>query len=85
MRPWEIIAQEDKSLSEGLQRLILLRGPYLMDPYKIYGLVKRAGSWILVDRFQVPGTTGTESPDWAFRQAWPLFNSNGLKSSLGRQ
>ncbi|HTC21583.1 MAG TPA: hypothetical protein VK859_12090 [bacterium] len=84
MKPWEIVAQEDKAVSEGSQRLILLRGPYLMDPYKIYGLVKQAGTWLLVDRFAVPGTTGTESPDWAFRHAWPLFHARGMKSSQVR-
>jgi hypothetical protein len=82
--PWEIVAEEDQSHAEGLYRLILLRGPYLMDPYKIYGLIKKAGSWILVDKFEVPGTTGTEAPDWAFRRAWPLFNLKGLKTSHGR-
>ncbi len=76
MKPWEIVAEEEKSLVEGLHRLILLRSPHLMDPYKVYGLVKRAGAWLLVARFQVPGTTGTESPDWAFRQAWPHFQNH---------
>ena len=85
MKPWEIVAQEDKSLWEGLHRLILLRSPHLMDPYKIYGLEKREGSWVLVDKFHVPGTTGTESPDWAFRQAWPLFKSKVMIWARGKR
>jgi hypothetical protein len=78
MNPWEIVAQEDKSLSDRLHRLILLRSPFPMDPYKIYGLEKRSGSWVVVDKFHLSGTTGTESPDWAFRQAWPMFKSKVL-------
>ncbi len=84
MNPWKIIAEEEKSFAEGLRRLILLRSPHPMDPYKVYGLVKRAGSWLVVDRFQVPGTTGTEAPDWAFRQAWPQFLAHkGKEHGLG--
>lgn len=76
MKPWEIVAQEDLSHLEGHHRLILLRSPFPMDPYKIYGLIKRAGSWVLVDKFLLSGTTGTEAPDWAFRKAWPQFQTH---------
>lgn len=70
MNPWEIVAEEDKNISGYRHRLVLLRSPEPLQPYTVYALGRRSGSWDLVDRFPLSETDGTEAPDWALARAW---------------
>lgn len=70
MNPWEIVAEEDKTILGARIRLVLLRCPQLLEPYRVYALNRSGGYWDLVDRFSLPETNGTETPDWALRRAW---------------
>jgi len=79
MTPWTIVAEDERSEGKERHRLVVLRSPCPQLPYRIYGLEKREGPWALVDKFDVPGSNGTESADWALVQAWSLFKTVGLR------
>ncbi len=83
MNPWEIVAEQEKVDSEARYRLVLLRSSTPWEPYRVYGLERRNGFWDLVDKFNIPGSDGADDTDWAFEQAWMLFDGRGLAS--GRQ
>ncbi len=81
MNSWEIVAEQEKAFSGFQYRLVLLRSQKSTEPYKVYGLERVSSFWDLVDKFYLAGTNGAEELDWAFEQAWPLFNTR--RSELG--
>ena len=81
MEPWEIVAEQEKADLRARYKLVLLRSKNPMEPYKVYGLERTNGYWDLVDKFNLPGSVGSEYVDWAFEQAWPRFTPRGQVSS----
>ena len=81
MYSWEIVAEQEKSVSGFQYRLVLLRAEKSADPYKVYGLERVKDYWDFVDKFYIADSNGTQPVDWAFDRAWPLFQNR--RAELG--
>jgi hypothetical protein len=77
MEPWHVVAQEEVYMGGTLQRVVLLKSPHPMEPYRVYGLERNLGFWELTKKFYIPGTTGLEDPSEVMTDAWLMLPSIG--------
>lgn len=75
MEPWHVMAQEEVYMGGTLHRLVLLKSPRALEPYRVYGLERNLGFWELTKRFYIPGTTGLEDPNEVMTEAWLMLPS----------